>query len=81
MYWNHRVVSERPGEFEVCEVYYGEDGTPLYNSSAKVYWEEDDPSAPLEYINRMANALNKPVLYLTNSGKLSEIRPEHFSKL
>lgn len=76
MHWNHRVVSERPGEFEVCEVCYGEGDNPLFYSSAKVYWEEDDgESYPLEYINRMANALNKPVLYLTSSGKLSEVRP------
>lgn len=67
MFWNHRVVlvHEPDGEddepfFEVCEVYYNEKNEPCGYSEATA--SSDTLEGLNEYLERMAGALQAPVL-------------------
>lgn len=64
MYWNHRLVdmTQENGEpfFEVCEVFYSDDGMPAGWARASVCGET--LAEVKEEITRFMEALNKPTL-------------------
>lgn len=77
MPWNYRVVKQvfpqEEESFDVCEVYFGEDGKPHSFSSGKNVLSHDSYD-DLKWANEeIQKAFQKPVLLFEN-GTLSEIR-------
>jgi hypothetical protein len=69
MHWNHRVVEfDDTGDgngkhWEVCEVYYNNDGTPMGYTEAKVRWYEvDGPNGRYELMERINKAMAQPII-------------------
>jgi hypothetical protein len=68
-HWNYRViefpaVQDEPARRELREVYYDDAGRPCaYGAPAQVLWDdEEDPATPYSILQRMREALDKPVL-------------------
>lgn len=69
-HWNYRVIEfaaaneEESARRELREVYYDDTGKPSsYGAIARVAWNMDeDPATPLLLLERMREALGKPVL-------------------
>lgn len=68
-HWNYRVIEfaadgDEPARRELREVYYDEAGQPhAYGVAAQVMWDdEEDPATPYSILERMREALSKPVL-------------------
>lgn len=68
-HWNYRIIEfpgngDEPAWRELREVYYDESGKPsAYGAAAQVAWSVDEnPATPLHIVERMREAINKPVL-------------------
>ena len=64
--WNYRLLAkEHKGEweFKICEVYYNLDGVPKSHTENAIRIVSDDVSGIKWQLNRMAEALKKPVLF------------------
>lgn len=68
-HWNYRViefpaVQDEQARRELREVYYDDSGRPCaYGAAAQVMWDdEEDPATPYSILQRMREALDKPVL-------------------
>ena len=68
-HWNYRIIEfaadgDEPAWRELREVYYDDSGQPsAYGAVAQVVWSvEEDPATPLSLLERMREALGKPVL-------------------
>lgn len=68
-HWNYRVIEfaadgDEPAWRELREVYYDDAGNPsAYGAVAQVVWSvEEDSETPLSLLERMREALGKPVL-------------------
>jgi len=68
-HWNYRVIEfvgngDEPAWRELREVYYDDSGKPsAYGAVARVAWSvNEDPVTPLLLLERMREALSKPVL-------------------
>lgn len=68
-HWNYRVIEfaangNEPAFRELREVYYNAAGQPYaYGAPAHVMWgDNEEPSTPYSILERMREALGKPVL-------------------
>ena len=68
-HWNYRVIEfaadgDEPARRELREVYYDDADQPrAYGAAAQVMWDADeDPATPYSILERMREALGKPVL-------------------
>lgn len=68
-HWNYRVIEfaadgDEPVRRELREVFYDDAGQPrAYGAAAQVMWDtEEGPTTPYSILERMREALGKPVL-------------------
>lgn len=73
MTWNYRVIAFTHDDagrilettfYAIHEVHYDKTGTPRFYSleAARIGWDADEPDAPYSILDRMREALSKPVL-------------------
>ena len=58
-HWNHRIVQTKEG-YELCEVYYDEDGEPYAYGPARAFG--DTPEEIQEYLDWMLLGAARPVV-------------------
>lgn len=73
MAWNYRVIknilSNEELSFEVCEVYYNEEGLPISWSSEKNVLSQDSFEDLEDSLVRIKEAMDKPVLEIITVGE------------
>lgn len=78
MAWNYRVIknilSNEELSFEVCEVYYNEEGLPISWSSEKNVLSQDSFEDLEDALIRINEAMKKPMLEIVKNGEDSFLK-------
>lgn len=78
MSWNYRIVkrsynNDEESSFDICEVYYNEDGNPTSYTDSKNVLSQDSYQDLLWSYKEIEKAFKAPVLEV-NDGKLIELK-------